>query len=114
MVDLLLRFLIGGAVVSVFAVLGDVVKPESLGGIFAAAPTIALATVALTLRKHGVGYVAVEARSMVAGGLAFTVYASLVSFVLMRFRTKALTTAASLLLVWLGTAFGIYAVWLRR
>ena len=40
--DMMLRFLIGGIVVSVFAILGDVVKPESLGGVFAAAPTIAL------------------------------------------------------------------------
>lgn len=29
--DMMLRFLIGGIVVSVFAILGDVVKPESLG-----------------------------------------------------------------------------------
>ena len=62
--------------VSLFAVLGDLVKPESLGGVFAAAPTIALATLALTMHEHGAGYVAVEGRSMVAGAVAFFVYAS--------------------------------------
>ena len=110
----MLRFLIGGLVVSLFAVLGDLVKPESLGGIFAAAPTIALATIVLTLHKHGVQYVAIEGRSMVAGALAFILYASAVSSVLMRFRTRALTTASSLMLLWFGTAGALWAVWLRR
>ena len=69
--DILLRFLIGGVVVSVFAILGDMVKPESLGGVFAAAPTIAFATLLLTLHKDGAAYIAIEARSMVAGAIAF-------------------------------------------
>jgi hypothetical protein len=51
------------------------VKLESLGGVFAAAPTIALATLALTMHKHGGLYVATEARSMVAGAVAFFAYA---------------------------------------
>ena len=114
MVDLLVRFVIGGMVVSLFAVLGDLLKPESLGGVFAAAPTIALATLASTMHEHGAGYVAVEGRSMVAGAVAFFVYASAVSFVLMRYRTKAMTTATWLLTVWFGTAAGLWAVWLRR
>ena len=114
MLDLVLRFVMGGVVVSLFAVIGDTVKPESLGGVFAAAPTIALATLALTLHKHGVGYVAVEARSMVAGGIAFFVYACVVSFVMMRYRPKAWMTAAGLMVVWFGTAAGLWAVWLRR
>ncbi len=112
--DLLLRFVIGGVVVSLFAVLGDMVKPESLGGVFAAAPTIALATIVLTMHKHGAGYAAVEARSMVAGAAAFFVYACTVSFVMMRYRTKAWATAASLMVVWFGTAAGLWALWLRR
>ncbi len=102
--DLILRFLIGGVVVSVFAILGDMLKPESLGGVFAAAPTIALATLVLTMHKHGGVYVATEARSMVAGAAAFFAYASVVSFVLMRWRPKALTTAIAVLPVWFATA----------
>lgn len=114
MLDLLLRFVIGGLVVSLFAVLGDMLKPESLGGVFAAAPTVALATVAITMHQHGGAYVALEARSMVGGALAFAAYACAVSFVLMRYRTRVLFTAISLLTVWFGTAAGLWAVWLRR
>lgn len=113
MIDILLRFLIGGVVVSVFAILGDLVKPESLGGIFEAAPTIALATLALTMKKHGAAYVAVESRSMVAGAIAFFAYACAVSFVLMRWRPKAIAAASALLLVWFATAAALWAVWLR-
>ena len=88
--DMMLRFMIGGMVVSVFAILGDVLKPESLGGVFAAAPTIALATMVLTMNKHGGGaYVATEARSMVAGAdRLFRVCVYEVSFVLMRWRAE--------------------------
>jgi Protein of unknown function (DUF3147) len=112
--DMMLRFLIGGIVVSVFAILGDMVKPESLGGVFAAAPTIALATLALTMHKHGGVYVAIEARSMIAGAIAFFAYACVVSFVLMRWRPKALTTAIAVLPAWFATAAGLWAFWLRR
>jgi hypothetical protein len=112
--DLLLRFVIGGVVVSLFAVVGDLVKPESLGGVFAAAPTISLATLVLTMRKEGAGYVAMEGRSMVAGAIAFFVYACVVSFVLMRWKPKAMAAASALLPVWFATAAGLWALWLRR
>jgi hypothetical protein len=38
-VDLGLRFLLGGVIVSTFALLGDLVKPKSFAGLFSAAPT---------------------------------------------------------------------------
>jgi hypothetical protein len=71
--DLVLRFLIGGAVVSAFAVAGDVVKPRSLAGIFGAAPSVALATLGLTIAHDGRAYAAVECRSMLFGAIALGV-----------------------------------------
>lgn len=41
--ELLWRFLIGGTVVSIFALLADVVRPKRLAGLFGAAPSVALA-----------------------------------------------------------------------
>jgi len=43
----ILRFLIGGAVVCLFAALGDALKPKSFAGLFSAAPSIALASLGL-------------------------------------------------------------------
>jgi hypothetical protein len=84
------RFLFGGAVVSVFAFVGDLLKPKSFAGLFGAAPSVALATLGLTAITESVSYAATEARSMIAGAIAFTVYASCVSWVMMRYKLKAL------------------------
>ncbi len=73
--EILIRFIVGGIVVSIFAVLGDVLKPKSFAGLFGAAPSVALATLALTVSMEGAPYAAVEARSMVGGAIAFCVYA---------------------------------------
>ena len=112
--DLLARFLIGGTVVILFSIIGDVFKPKSLGGIFAAAPTIALASISLTAHQHGTTYVSFEARSMIAGALAFFVYACAVSFILMRYRPRSLVAAGALSPIWFGVAAILWATWLRK
>jgi len=113
MSELVLRFLIGGAVVSAFALLGDLFKPKSFAGLFGAAPSVALATLALTLSLEGARYVATEARSMVVGAIAFLVYASVVSWVMMHYKWRALPVTASSILLWFGVAFGLWCVCLR-
>lgn len=112
--DLLLRFVIGGFVVSAFATLGDLFKPKSFAGLFAAAPTIALATMVLTMHKDGAEHLATEARSMVAGAVAFCMYASVCSFVLMHSKLKAIAATSLILPVWGGAAAAFWALWLRR
>lgn len=72
--EIIFRFLVGGALVSLFAVIGQVFKPRTFGGLFGAAPSVALATLGFTHDKHGTEYVLTECRSMIAGALAFTVY----------------------------------------
>ena len=52
MSDFIFRFLIGGAVVSLFAMLGDILRPKSFAGLFSAAPSVALATLGLTIHKE--------------------------------------------------------------
>ena len=60
-----LRFLAGGIAVSAFAALGDTLRPKSFAGLFGAAPSIALATLLLTLSQKGAPFVALEGRSMI-------------------------------------------------
>lgn len=107
---ILIRFLIGGFVVSVFSVLGDIFKPKSFAGLFGAAPSIALASLGLTIAKEGRPFAVIESRSMMAGAVAFFVFASAVSWILMRYRPKALLVTASALVLWLGVAFGLFAM----
>jgi hypothetical protein len=113
MSEFVIRFLIGGVIVSLFATIGDVLRPKSFAGLFGAAPSIALATIGLTISKHGSQYAALEARSMLIGAFAFFIYTICVSWVLARYKTPVLPTAVLLLSVWFGVSLGLWH-WLGR
>jgi Protein of unknown function (DUF3147) len=110
---LLLRFLIGGTVVSSFAILSDILRPKSFAGLFGAAPTIALATIGLTAAKYGSAYVALEARSMIAGSIAFLVYAWVASWTLLHREARSPIITTALLPLWFIASFGIWYWCLR-
>lgn len=113
MLDILIRFLIGGIVVSAFAVLGDLFKPKSFAGIFGAAPSVALATISLTVVKNGQAYAAVEARSMILGAIAFILYAYVVARMLLRGKQSALVVTSTALFLWCVCAFSLWLAFLR-
>jgi uncharacterized membrane protein (GlpM family) len=113
MAEIVLRFVIGGAIVSAFAVLGDLLRPKSFAGLFGAAPSVALATLALTIAGEGHVYAAEEARSMMGGAIAFFAYACSASYVMMKYRLTARVATSVLILLWLGVAIGIWDLWLR-
>src|SRR5690349_23244749 len=104
MLEMLFRFLIGGAVVSVFAALGDVLRPKSFAGIFGAAPSIALATLALTIHSRGSAYAALEARSMIVGAVALCIYAWVSVRMMWSGRASALLVTMSALPIWFAVA----------
>ena len=110
MMEILIRFLVGGLVVSVFSVIGDMLKPKSFAGLFGAAPSVALATIALTVKSDGTAYVAREAHSMMAGCLAFSIYVSVVSWVIMHYKLKALWVTMCAMPVWFGVAFALWSI----
>ena len=105
--DYLIRFVVGGFVVSAFAVIGDVLRPKSFAGLFGAAPSVALATLSLAIWKEGAGYVSIEGRSMILGALALAAYSFAVCQILVRLRWSALTTTTSAILLWLAVALGL-------
>jgi Protein of unknown function (DUF3147) len=110
---LLVRFFIGGLFVIAFAILGDIFRPKSFAGLFGAAPSVALATLSLTIHKQGAAYAAIDARSMIAGAIAFFVYACAVSWILMRYRPPTPVPTIGLMPLWFAVAFGLWAVVLR-
>ena len=111
--ELILRAFIGGAMVTVFAELGDLFKPKRFAGLFGAAPSIALATLGLAIAQDGKSFAIVESRSMIAGAAAFLVYACCVSRVLLRYRPSAILTTLLAIPVWFAVSFGIWSLWLR-
>ena len=113
MTDLLWRFLIGGLAVSAFAALGDVLRPKSFVGLFGAAPSVALATLGLTIAHDGANYAALEARSMMLGAAAFLLYACIVSRLMFRRLLPAYGVTLCGLGLWLALAIGGWAALLR-
>lgn len=105
--DYVIRFLAGGVVVSLFAVVGDVLRPKSFAGLFGAAPSVALATLTLAFWKHGGGYVSTEGRSMILGAVALAVYSFFVCQLLMRVRCSALVATFATTAAWLMVAIGL-------
>ena len=113
MTQLVFRFVVGGLVVSLFAVIGDVLKPKSFAGLFGAAPSVALATLALTIATDGKTYAALEARSMIVGACAFFVYACCCMRVMAKHTVRATTITIAGLAVWLACALGGWFLFLR-
>jgi hypothetical protein len=107
------RFLVGGFVVSAFAVAGSLFKPTSFAGLFGAAPSVALATLGLAVAKQGRVYASIECRSMIAGAAALGLYSLLVSRLLLRFRLSALSATLSSTLAWGLAAFGLWRMFIR-
>ena len=111
--DLIVRFFVGGTIVALFSMVGDVLKPKGFAGLFGAAPSVALATLALTISSQGKLYAATEARSMIAGAAAFSFYALLCVYFIGVKHFKAAPMTMALLGVWAAGAFGLWAAWLR-
>jgi hypothetical protein len=108
MEQMAIRFIIGGAIVSAFAVLGDVLRPKGFAGLFTAAPSVACATLALTALSNGVCYAALEARSMLMGEIALIVYALGCVYLLAIRHTKAAVAAGLMVVVWGAAAAILY------
>ncbi|MFF5109799.1 DUF3147 family protein [Streptosporangium sp. NPDC000509] len=102
------RGLLGGVLVAVFAVLGEITKPKRFAGIFAAAPAVAIAGMTITVLSEGDLALARSALGMIAGAVAMVVYC-LLAVPLVR-RWGALKGSASALVVWAVVAFGGWLV----
>jgi hypothetical protein len=104
-----IRFLAGGTMVLIFAALGDVLKPKSFAGLFGAAPSVALATLTLTIFADGINYADSEARSMIAGAIGFLACAFLSCQLMMRWRVRGAYAALAAIVAWFAVSFGIWA-----
>ena len=105
--QLLIRFLIGGLIVSLFAVIADVLKPKSFAGLFGAAPSVAVATLGLTVMNEGIAYATLEARSMVLGAVAMLLYAAGCSYLIGKRGVRAAPASIGMLAGWLLIAMAL-------
>jgi hypothetical protein len=104
---MVVRFVIGGIVVSLFSLFADVFRPKSFAGLLAAAPSVALATVGLTIHHEGQGYAALEARSMIFGSIAFLAYSISVSWLLRKYKPPVFIVTLVAMPVWFAVSFAL-------
>lgn len=106
--ELAIRFAVGGLIVSAFAVVGDLLRPKTFSGIFGGAPSVALATLALTAFKQPSSYLAAEGKTMILGAIGLGVYAIVVALVLDHERGwSAWPPALAGWAVWAAISFGL-------
>ena len=103
-----IKALAGGTLVLAFAAIGQLIKPRSLSGIFAAAPSVALASLAVTVLVSGPEPAARQLAGMVAGAAALAVYCLVGLESVKRFGApKGALTAMT---AWFGVAVALWAV----
>jgi|SRR6185437_950536 len=110
MTEYVVRFLVGGIVVSAFAILGDVLRPKSFAGLFGAAPSVALATLGIAVYRHGAGYAATQGFAMMAGAIALGVYSVVVCHLIVHARLRAAPATLLSLVIWLIVAFALWGL----
>ena len=110
MQDLVIRFTIGGFVVSLFSLISDIFKPKTFAGLFGAAPSVALASLSLTVLKQSKPIAVTEARSMIVGAVALLIYASVVSYLVLKFRLPVVWVSLASLVLWVAAAAGLWSV----
>jgi hypothetical protein len=109
MTESVIRFIAGGAVVSVFALIGDVLRPKSFAGLFGAAPSVALVSLALATAIHGSDYVSIQAMSMFCGAAALLAFGFVTCHLLKRSQLSAALGTVLALPIWFAVAFGLFA-----
>jgi uncharacterized membrane protein (GlpM family) len=105
--EVALKALAGGLLVLAFAALSKGFKPERFAGVFSAAPSVALGSLAVTLIFSGAKDLRSIGAGMAIGAAAFVVYC-LAAVPLVR-RFGAWKGSAGALLVWFGVALAGYS-----
>ncbi|HTL37162.1 MAG TPA: DUF3147 family protein [Kofleriaceae bacterium] len=108
--ELLVRFLLGGIVVSAFAAIGELFKPKTFSGLFGAAPSVAIASLGLAFHKHGADYVRTQAKAMLLGSVAMLLYCTLCVAIAKRKQVPIWLGAGLSWIAWFAAAFALFAL----
>src|SRR6267143_701643 len=101
-----LKALVGGVAVVTFALIGQAGHPKRFAGIFAAAPSVALASLAMTVPAKGPEATVPYAHGMLIGSAGMFAYCVASLFLINRLH--ALVGSILAWLVWFAVAGGLY------
>jgi hypothetical protein len=106
-----IKGLAGGALVVLFALMGEVVRPRSLAGITSGAPSVAAAGLLVTVLTTGAISAWNQSLAMIAGAVGLVVWCLVATEAMKRFGGLKGSVAATT--VWFIAAFSLWAVVLR-
>ena len=101
-----IKALLGGTMVTLFAVIGHLLRPKWFAGLFAAAPSVAVASLAVTVVDKGHHDAALAAYAMVFGAVGFVAFSTCVRPLLTK--TNALAASSISCVIWIVVAVGSY------
>jgi hypothetical protein len=103
---LAVRGLAGGALVVIFALIGEAVSPKAFSGLFSAAPSVAMASLTIIVITEGHAAAQQASTGMVVGGLAMIACCILAAATIPRIRSFRGSLAAWV--GWLAADLGLY------
>lgn len=103
---IVVKALAGGLLVVVFALVGHAVRPKWFAGLFAAAPSVAIASLIVTVADKGDRVASTSALGMIFGAAGFVAFAALAHPLLDR--RDALHASALACVGWAAVAVGGY------
>lgn len=109
MLEIALRALLGGIMVLAFALVSEMFSPKRFSGIFSAAPSVALGSLAVTLVAKSASDVAAAGEGMLVGAIALLLYC-LVAVPALR-SAGAVKGAGLALVVWCVVAVPAVVLW---
>lgn len=104
--SLALRAVAGGTLVVAFALIGEAVSPKAFSGLFSAAPSVALASLAITLLFQGTAKARQASIGMVVGGVAMAACCILAAVAIPKLGAWRGSVVAWM--GWFTVAFGLY------
>jgi uncharacterized membrane protein (GlpM family) len=102
---------LGGLLVAAFAVVGHVLRPKWFAGLFGAAPSVAVASLAVTVLDKGHHQASLAAYGMLFGSAGFVAFSASARPLLKRLHAAVATSLGCA--VWIVVAVGSYLLAVR-
>lgn len=98
LLEYIAKFLAGGLLVCAFALISQICMPKQFAGIFSSAPSVLLASLAITLIMQGANKATLSAEGAIAGAIGMVLYCIVATPAIRRY--QALRGSLLSLLIW--------------